>query len=535
MTLDEVLASLGGMSEADKAALAGEVLEATKEAKFIPSPGPQTDAWFCEADVLLYGGEGGGGKTGLLCGLALEAHTRSLLMRRQYSDHFGVGGIIDEIKRLNGNDGSFNGSAPATLKTSDGRVVSFGGAANVGDEQRFQGKARDFLGIDEAAQFTESQVRFLMGWVRSTNEGQRCRTVLASNAPIDNVGDWLINMFRPWLDPTHPDPAKQGELRWFITVPKSVGGDTEDIEVGGPEPVEYEGEVFEPSSRTFIRARLSDNPFLGKEYQKTLDALPEPYRSAVRDGNFMAAKVDDAFQVIPTHWIREAQARWTPEPPAHAPMSCLAVDIAQGGADTTTLAARYDGWFAELEQVPGEDTPTGNEIAGLVIAKRRNGCAIALDMGGGYGGAAKMRLADSGVETVAYTGAKATPRRTNDQQFGFFNVRSEAYWRMREALDPGQDGGSTIALPDDPELVSDLTTPRFKVTARGVQVTPKEDVVKTLMRSPDKGDAVVMANYVGPKLMTHGNEWRKYARETQKTSGKVPKVVMSRMSARRKR
>jgi hypothetical protein len=62
-------------------------------------------------------------------------------------------------------------------------------------------------------------------------------------------------------------------------------------------------------SRTFIPAALRDNPFLiNTNYQANLDGLPEPLRSAVRDGNFMAARQDADFQVIPTQWLIEAQA-----------------------------------------------------------------------------------------------------------------------------------------------------------------------------------------------------------------------------------
>ena len=248
------------------------------------------------------------------------------------------------------------------------------------------------------------------------------------------------------------------------------------------------------------------------QYQSQLDSLPEPMRSALRDGNFMLARTDDIWQAIPTQWIRDAQARWTENPPAHAPMSCIAADIAQGGSDTTTLATRYDGWFAPLEQTPGRDTPTGNEVAGLIVAARRNGCAVVIDMGGGYGGATMMRLKDNGIEVVGYKGAEGSVRRSADNQYGFYNRRSEAYWRFREALDPAQDGGSPIALPDDPELVSDLTAPRFSIGSRGIQITPKDEVVKVLGRSPDKGDAVVMAWSAGAKLQTHGNQWRSYAK-----------------------
>jgi hypothetical protein len=41
----------------------------------VPNVGPQTEAYFCEADELFYGGQAGGGKTDLLIGLALTAHS----------------------------------------------------------------------------------------------------------------------------------------------------------------------------------------------------------------------------------------------------------------------------------------------------------------------------------------------------------------------------------------------------------------------------------------------------------------------------
>ena len=49
---------------------------------WVPNPGPQTQAFLCEADELFYGGEASGGKTDLGIGLALTAHKRSLLLRR---------------------------------------------------------------------------------------------------------------------------------------------------------------------------------------------------------------------------------------------------------------------------------------------------------------------------------------------------------------------------------------------------------------------------------------------------------------------
>lgn len=542
MDLAELLDVVQGLDEKDKASAVKGLIEATGSQKFIPSPGPQTEAWFSKADVLLYGGEAGGGKSGLLCGLALEEHRQSLLLRRNGVDLEGGGGLIEELLRLYGSRNGFSGKPPPTLKTDTGRIITFGSATNIGDEQKYQGRARDLLGVDEATQFAETQIRFLMGWVRTVFEGQRTRTVLATNPPMSAEGDWIINMFRPWLDPTHENPAKHGELRWFVTV--KDGHKTIDLEVEGPLPREINGEELIPTSRTFIPAKLADNPFIiTKDYQKQLDALPEPYRSAARDGNFMAARVDHEFQVIPTQWIREAQQRWKDQaeerghnvPPDHAPMSCLAVDIAQGGADQTILAPRYDAWFAEMITEEGENTPTGNEVAGLVIQHRRNGSVVVLDMGGGYGGATAMRLEDNGFTSdvlIKHKGANKSVRRTKDGQFGFFNKRAEVIWRLREALDPGQDGGSSLALPDDPEMVSDLTAIQFEIGSNGIKVTPKEKLIEKLGRSPDKGDAIINANAYGPKLMTHGNTWRGYSK--QSGGGRQVNVVQSRMAARRR-
>lgn len=526
--LDDILRRLDALPDQARAAVIADAVKATDRWKFVPNPGPQTEAWFCPADVMLYGGQAAGGKTGLLCGLALEAHRASLLLRRRYMDLQGGGGLIDELLKLYGSRDGFNGSPPATLRTSDGRVVTFGGAANVGDEMAYAGRARDFLGIDEAVQFAALQVRVLMGWVRTTVAGQRCRTVLATNPPTSAEGEWLIGMFRPWLDVTHPKPAQPGELRWYVTAP-----DGTDLEVDGPEPVEIDGQRLDPQSRTFIPARLIDNPFIdASQYRRTLDSLPEPIRSALRDGNFMLARQDAPNQVIPTAWVQAAQARWTPEPPEHAPMSALGVDIAQGGVDRTVLAPRWDAWFGPLVTVPGKDTPDGPTVAGLVLQHRRNNATVILDMGGGWGGSTFDHLKQNNIECSRYVGSAATSIRTSDQTLGFVNVRTAAYWRFREALDPSQDGGSPIALPPDPELLADLTATTFDVTPRGIRMQSKEDIVLLLGRSPDKGDAVVMSWWGGPKLRTHGEIWRRAARDA--TAGRL-RVNLGHVAARRSR
>ncbi|WP_432155161.1 hypothetical protein [Streptomyces tricolor] len=112
----------------------------------------------------------------------------------------------------------------------------------------------------------------------------------------------------------------------------------------------------------------------------------------------------------------------------------------------------------------------------------------------GVGGGVVDRLRELGVPVLAYTGAAKTKQRTREGEWGFTNVRSAAYWRLRELLDPAF--GAELMLPPDDLLLSDLTTPTWDVTTGvppKIQVERKEDVVARLGRSPDRGDAVVMS------------------------------------------
>jgi hypothetical protein len=484
------------LSEAEQVEMKRFLTE--ESAKWTPNAGPQQLAVYNPADTLLWGGQAGGGKTDLLLGLAFTQHQRSLILRRKYAD---LSSIIERTFEINGSRKGFNGSPPPKLRTMDGRLIQFAGNQFEGDEQDWAGRPFDLKGIDEATQLLESQVRFHLGWIRSADIKQRCRAVLASNPPISADGDWIIGFFRPWLDLTHPNPAKPGELRWFIT-----NEDGRDEEVSGPEPIERGGEVYRPKSRTFIPAKLSDNPYLVRtDYQSTLDALPEPIRSAVRDGNFMAARADDQWQVIPMAWVLAAQARWTPDGYKSFAMTAMALDPAGGGKDVEEICWRHGGWFSEIVSHQGKGTEGSGQAVVEIFLHREDGAPVVIDVGGGYGGAACMRLNDNEVPHVKFNGSHAGSGRAVGTSQPFENRRAEAWWRMREALDPNQKGGSVIALPPCPELRADLTAPRYLpkvLQERGViQVEPKEDLRRRLGRSPGKGDVVVMCLSAGASVI----------------------------------
>jgi hypothetical protein len=131
-------------------------------------------------------------------------------------------------------------------------------------------------------------------------------------------------------------------------------------------------------------------------------------------------------------------------------------------------------------------------MAAMVLAHRRAGAALVVDVGGGYGTDVTSRLKENGINFQAFNGAnKADGMSAGGLKF--YNARAAALWAFREALNPDQEGGSTIALPDDPELLADLTAPTFEVRTGGILIESKEAIRKRLGRSTNKGDAVVMA------------------------------------------
>jgi Terminase large subunit, T4likevirus-type, N-terminal len=526
--LDELVEKFTVMPEGERADIAKRFMPLTAKMRFIPNPGPQTEAYNSDADILLYGGQAGGGKSFLLVGLASQEHRRSIIFRRELAQ---TDGLEDAGKSIIGDSARFVGAPlPEWNWLGEERSLTLAGMKDPGDWNKHAGRERDFYGFDEAGEFTRDQVNSLVAWNRGP-DGQRCRIVLASNPPRTSDGYWMQEWFAPWLDPHYARPAEDGELRWAVLI------DGSPLWVDGPEPITLEGadEPFQPMSFTFIRAELKDNPYRNTpEYRAKLNSLPEPLRSQLLYGNFAAGGEDPDNQLIPTQWIVEAQQRWTSVPPVGIPLCAIGVDVAQGGADQSVVARRHDGWFAPLETIPGVETPSGQEVAGKVIAKRYDGAKVVVDLGGGWGGDALKHLVLNGVDAHGYMGVKQNPTgRTRDGQLSFFNERTKALWRFREALDPHQQGGSSIALPPDRELVADLAAPTFSINSskRGlvIKAESKEDVVKRLGRSTDKGDATIICWSVGPKMASDFQNWN-----VGGNNGRAPKVLMGRQHARRR-
>ena len=159
----------------------------------------------------------------------------------------------------------------------------------------------------------------------------------------------------------------------------------------------------------------------------------------------------------------------------------MGVDVARFGDDRSVI------W---MRQGRDADTPGRKvyqrmdtmqlvgEVARLANEKRPD--AIFVD-GGGVGGPVVDRLRQLGFDVIEVNfGAKATQR-------GYANMRAQMWGNLRQAL------GDGIRLPDDPDLVTDLTGVEYGYNLRNdIQLESKEQMKKRGMASPDLADALAL-------------------------------------------
>ncbi len=445
-----------------------------------PNPGPQEMAYESEADVIGYGGKPGGGKSDFLIGRAVTKHLNSIVFRREGEQ---VEDLVDRCAALLLPHGAKFGERKF-YNIPGGRQLRFAGIQHEKHVWKWQGRAHDFYGFDELTHFSERSFRIVTGWNRST-EKVPCTVAAAFNPPHDSQGQWVKSFWAPWLDKKHPNPAKPGELRWYARI------DDRDVECDGSKPIQHRRETILPKSRTFIFASLDDNPYLrDTNYLATIQSLPEPLRSLLLFGDFDAMAADNAWQVIPTAWVVAAQERWAPT--TEKPATGVGVDVSRGGRDKTVVARWHGDWLAPLVKEQGVSTDDGEKVASLVILHAQ-GVAPAIDLIG-CGTSCFDFLNSWGRGPISFNAAAGSRRRDRSGQLKFRNLRAEAWWRMREALDPAT--GANLALPPDPELLADLTAPLYFVGPGGtIQVEPKDEITKRLGRSPDCGDAVVIGRW----------------------------------------
>lgn len=206
---------------------------------------------------------------------------------------------------------------------------------------------------------------------------------------------------------------------------------------------------------------------------------------------------DDEAGVIPLSWLEAANERWRAWKEAGEPEQggrrLLGVDVADDGADRSALATRQGMVVMSVERGDWDTMGT----AGLVIARlsgQPHSVAIIDNVGVGSG--TYKRVREQGVAASTFTAGARSDRRDITGDFGFADLRSAAWWNLREMLDPALH--PTLAIPPDDMLTGDLTTPKWEIRSNAkIKVEAKAEIRKRLGRSTDVGDAVVQVCWLG--------------------------------------
>lgn len=210
-------------------------------------------------------------------------------------------------------------------------------------------------------------------------------------------------------------------------------------------------------------------------------------------GEFAASEED---AIIPLEWIEASNMRWLEWHDAYhdKAVTCdkFAIDVARTGADKIVFALGHADVVMELRESEKEGTMQTAAKGTALLNGHPNAIAIIDVMGVGAGTYDRMIEEPGHAERVfAFNSSKTTDRKDKSNQFGFLNVRSAAWWHLREMLDPAN--GYDLALPDDDELTGDLTTPKWvERSGAKIQVEGKDSIRKRIGRSTNHGDAVVM-------------------------------------------
>lgn len=326
---------------------------------FSPQPGPQEAALASPADILIYGGSAGGGKTFSLLYEPIRhldnALFKAVIFRRTSPEITNPGGMWDESGMLYAYLDATPKEGMAEWTFPSGATIKFSHIQYESDLHNWTGSQVPFIGIDQLETFTERMFWYLFSRNRSTC-GIRpyMRATCNPVPPEDAVGGWLPKLIAWWIDQDtgFPIPERSGLVRWFVRLNDILmwADSWAELAEQYPEQVAPDGIFDDPDlvpvkSLTFIPAKLSDNQILMKVdpgYRANLLAMPLVERERLLDGNWKvkpsAGKILNRswFQIVEESphdclWIRYWDKAGTQDG------GCNSAGVRMGYSETTKL------------------------------------------------------------------------------------------------------------------------------------------------------------------------------------------------------
>ena len=229
-----------------------------------PQSDPQEQFLQCSADIVIYGGSAGGGKTYALLLDPLywvsNGGFRSVIFRRETTQIRGEGGLWDTSRQIYRYCGATAREGTLDWRFPSGAKIGFRHLERADDHYKYDGTQFANIGFDQLESFTESQFFYLLSRNRSTSGVPA--TIRGTCNPIPKshkVGGWLHRFLQWWINDLtgYAIAERSGVIRWFINLNNEI--------IWGDSPAELQaqyGADCMPLSCTFIRALLSDNKIL---------------------------------------------------------------------------------------------------------------------------------------------------------------------------------------------------------------------------------------------------------------------------------
>lgn len=255
-----------------------------------PQEGPQTAFLSTAADIAIYGGAAGSGKSFALLMEPLRhisnPHFGAVIFRRTSVQVRNEGGLWDESMQLYPSAGGKPKEYELWWKFASGASVSFAHLEHDKNVHDWQGSQIPLIGFDELTHFTEAQFWYMVSRNRS---GCGVRPYIRATCNPD-ADSWVANLIEWWINPDtgYARKERSGLLRWFVRLGENL------IWADSPEELsEYvnpaTGLPLPAKSITFIPANLSDNKILAENdpgYAANLLALPIVERERLLNGNW---------------------------------------------------------------------------------------------------------------------------------------------------------------------------------------------------------------------------------------------------------
>lgn len=198
-------------------------------------------------------------------------------------------------------------------------------------------------------------------------------------------------------------------------------------------------------------------------------------------GEFSLSSEDN---VIPLDWVMSAVNASVVQTDYE---ESYGLDIARMGSDRCVLTSKIGKEFQPQECWGKRKFPYS---AGRVLKSCDRESVIKADINGLGVGLFDI-LAASGQAII---GLDSASKAYNEK--AFVNLRAEAWWAAREMFERQYEEGNVCSIPDDPELIEDLTGIKYTYKLDGrIIIEPKEKYKLRLGRSPDKGDSFVYNVY----------------------------------------